>query len=153
MKIVISCDETKCHDWMAFAAWYSINKNLPDAEVTLVVNRGPTVYFNWANKCQVPIIRKNKATKLVCNDLVLPPYIAAVRNEEEIGPISSKSNNYATIVNYEEGCGSFVTSDWINRNDVPFRKAMKRFTTETMTVNEVAILSLWDRLDSVYKFL
>jgi hypothetical protein len=43
-------------DWLAFAAWYSANKNLPDAKVSLAICRSkdvPFQSFQWAKRLNV----------------------------------------------------------------------------------------------------
>jgi len=49
-------------DWEAFATWYSVYKNLPNAKVAIVCARNaetPFQYFQWAKKVNVPILRYN----------------------------------------------------------------------------------------------
>jgi hypothetical protein len=66
-------------------------------------------------------------------------------------PVSSKSNNQASFIDYSDGCGNFVVDKWINNQEVPFYRAMRRFRTHDLTVNEVAILNFWERCGFVYK--
>lgn len=50
LSILINSEYSLHHDWMSFAAWYSVYKNLPDAEVAVLCARdlgeGYTAY-NW----------------------------------------------------------------------------------------------------------
>jgi hypothetical protein len=53
LNILLACDCLPHHEWMAFASWYSISKNLPDAQVTLLCHRHQMNYqlFSWPKKC------------------------------------------------------------------------------------------------------
>lgn len=55
MSVLIVCDYSPHHDWMAFASWYSFSKMLPDAQVGILCNRKPFDWqmFSWARKCRV----------------------------------------------------------------------------------------------------
>jgi len=46
LNILITCDFSLHDDWMAFASWYSIYKNLPDANVTIFCARGLKDHFH-----------------------------------------------------------------------------------------------------------
>lgn len=44
-------------DWKAFATWYSVYKNLPEAKVVIVCNRNQRIefqYFQWAKRLNIP---------------------------------------------------------------------------------------------------
>lgn len=62
---------------------------------------------------------------------------------ECLGPFPAKKNIDSTFVSYFDGCGKFVIDNWIDSIDDPFRK---NFYSEGMTVNELRILQLWDRM-------
>jgi hypothetical protein len=53
-------------------------------------------------------------------------------------------------VDYSFGCGNFVVDEWINKSKVPFYKALRRFATNNLTVNEMAILTFWEQCHHVY---
>ncbi len=56
LSVVIRCQYRPHHNWMSFASYYSIQKNLPDAEVVLAVGRAEKidkVVFIWPNRCRV----------------------------------------------------------------------------------------------------
>jgi hypothetical protein len=47
-------------DWEAFATWYSIYKNLPNAKIAIVCARNketPFQYFQWTKRINVPMLR------------------------------------------------------------------------------------------------
>ena len=55
VAVVISCECTPHHNWMSFACWVSLNKNLPDAKVAVVATRGlGGNFFLWTKGCKVP---------------------------------------------------------------------------------------------------
>lgn len=65
LNIVIPCDYSFSHNWMSFICWYSISKNLPEANVIIVCNRKKMSYhlFSWTKRCKVKLII-NKDTDL-----------------------------------------------------------------------------------------
>lgn len=47
-------------DWQAFATWYSIYKNLPNAKIAITCARNsetPFHYFQWAKRINLPVLR------------------------------------------------------------------------------------------------
>lgn len=143
-RIVIECSCSPCHDWMAFAAWYSFRKMIPDVEVCLDVEIDRPM-FRWMH------IFSSKRTAGPWRDVVFPPTVIAVRDfEGDWTPAPSRSNSQTCLVDYSGGCGSFVVAEWINRNRHPFHRALMRFGRADMTVNEVAVLKMWERCESLY---
>lgn len=55
VSVLICCDYVPHHHWMAFAAWYSVYKNMPDAKVGVLCNRTNMTHkcFQWASRCDV----------------------------------------------------------------------------------------------------
>lgn len=144
LKITICCECNFCHEWMAFASYYSIKKYLPDCEVSLKVNLNKPI-FRWANRLGV------KISKNYSHFFKIDPSVLAVRDfEGSLDISSSKSNIQTTFVDYAEGCGNFVVDEWINSSRVPFFNARKRFGNANLTVNEMAILTLWEKCHYVY---
>jgi hypothetical protein len=75
----------------------------------------------------------------------------AVRDFEEDESISpSKGEVQTCLVDYSCGCGNFVVADWINNSKVPFLNAVKRFGNGSLTVNEMAILNVWEQCHNLY---
>ena len=140
---------------MAFASWYSINKNLPDAKVVIASPRREYertwLLFNWTYRLRVPLLFYTESITREAN-LVIPCTVMALRtyDTEHPGPVDVKSQEFATFVDYQEGCGRFIPSQWINRVAAPFRKAVKRLGTEDMTVNELKVLQMWEKLYILY---
>lgn len=144
-RIVIDCQCTPCHDWMAFASWYSFRKMLPDvpACVRVVLDRP---MFAW-----VPRLA-SRARSAEESDLVVAPTVMAVRDfcgDWAISP--ARSSEQTCLVDYSGGCGNFVVGKWINTDRHPFHRASARFGAASMTVNEVAVLKMWERCESLYR--
>lgn len=56
-NLTILINSHTAEDWKAFASWYSIYKNLPNAKIILVCNRNHKIefqYFQWAKRLKVP---------------------------------------------------------------------------------------------------
>lgn len=131
---------------MAFAAWYSFRKAFPDGRVLVEVELDKPL-FRWA-AVSGTLARGRRS------DFVFPPTVVAVRDFEGDWTVSpSKSSTQTALVDYSVGCGDFVVDKWINKNQVPFHRAMDRFGTSDMTVNEVAVLRLWERCNDLYRSL
>ena len=168
LGVFINCEPHPCDEWMAFACWYSILKNLPDAKVAVGYTLGKATMnlFTWTYKYKVrlaahtssniDLIAKNvfKSEK-ISNMLVVKPWTMAVRvyNEQSMGPIDVKNSEIATFVSYENGCAGFITPECINKVMAPFSHAVKRFANIDMTANEKKVLELWERADALYKSL
>lgn len=130
---------------MAFASWYSFRKMLPEVEVKVDVDLDLPI-FRWISTCG------SKAKGSSPEDVLIPPTVMAVRDfVGDWSVSSSKSADQTCLVDYSEGCGNFVVDKWINTNRHPFHNALRRFGTSTMTVNEVAVLKMWERCEAVYR--
>jgi len=130
---------------MAFAAWYSFRKMLPGARVSLDLRLDKPL-FRWASVFSCPISGGS------AHDVVFPPTVMAVREFAGSWEVSSsKSNSQTCFVDYSEGCGNFVVDKWINTNRVPFHRALKRFGTGSMTVNEAAVFRVWEACDNLFR--
>lgn len=148
LGFIINCNLTPQHDWMAFASWYSISKNFPDAKIIVTAQRDiPSAEFSWCRKCQVPLIQyKEVLPELdVEKTIVISPSVMAVRSNDDLRIVSSKSSEQSSLVDYLDGCGRFVTNEWIHKKGSPFSRASAKFTAGDLTVNEIAILKLWER--------
>lgn len=166
LAVVIRCKYLFAHDWMAFAAWYSLSKTLPDAVVYLSLDkterRTNRQFFSWIPKVGVRLssaIADNLSkTHMDCGTLMVRELteeqaeaMAAV-TDEEIPPqliSDAKDDQYTPFVSYRKGCGLFVESQWIDTTECPFSWA-DRFMTHSANANEVRILKLWKQLSSTY---
>jgi len=144
LVISIACRCVPCHDWMAFASWYSFRKAVPDCKVFIDVGLDRPL-FRWASV--FGSLGRPKSP-----DFRFAPTVLAAREfEGDWGVASSKSSDQRFLVDYSEGCGDFVVEEWINSNQVPFHGAFKRFGTPDMTVNETAVLRLWEKCNDLYR--
>ncbi len=161
LNILIKCNYSYAHDWMAFACWYSLDKFLPDAKVIIACT--PTdvkeQVFTWPKRVGVPM-RRNLVERpvlvldcdtVIIRDLVDVKYLneaGQIMNGQEI--ISeANSEDFTPFVSYKNGCGNFVTAQWINTTECPFPWA-DRFMTHSATINEVKVLKLWKQLCTTY---
>jgi hypothetical protein len=74
-------------------------------------------------------------------------------DENSLGPVDVKSNELCTFVDYSNGCGKFVTSAWIDKDGVPFKDALSRFSIVDMSVNESKLLEIWKNAYGIYRNL
>jgi len=170
LNILIICEYVSHHDWMTFASWYSIYKNLPDAVVKIACARTGNLQksiFNWVAKCNVQFVQysiKNVSNKELASDLgfysvnqdfiSITPEVMAVSyyNELGLGPITAKSDSNSTFVNYSEGCGKFVLSEWINTWKNPFGSTDKLYS-DKLLLNEYRILKCWEKCQLTYSVI
>jgi hypothetical protein len=130
---------------MAFASWYSFRKLMPEVEVCVAVDLDRPI-FRW-----VPIL-SSRFRGEKDGDFVVPPTVMAVRDfQDDWSVSSSKSDRQTCLVDYSSGCGNFVVDKWINKSQHPFHNATRRFGTSAMTVNEVAVLKMWERCEAVHR--
>lgn len=152
LSIVIKCDYVPHHDWMSFASWYSITKNLPDAKVRMVCKRSgtPLQMFRWTRKVRVPFIQSSIEPQPTSDDLWITPDVMAVStyDAENLGPVSVKENVVFTFASYLKGCGKFVLGEWINKR-CPFQMSQRFYATD-LTLNEYRVLRLWEKAFNSY---
>lgn len=128
---------------MAFASWYSLSKRLPDSVV--VIETRHCHLFGWARRLGVRIVSQSES------GFKIRPTTIAVRDFDGEASVSSAKTDIQTcLVDYSEGCGNFVVEEWINNSKVPFLNALKRFGTGSLTVNEMAILNVWEQCYNLY---
>ena len=68
LNILVSCDYSLHHDWMSFASWYSIYKNLPDAQVALLCARDLKdgyASFDWPYRCDIRFFQHENVGKRI----------------------------------------------------------------------------------------
>lgn len=178
LKIVIGCDYSNAHNWMSFISWYSLSKNLPDAEVFVSCNRTlmKNSLFGWTKKCKVPFFIHKTVDKFgqiaACNVknpvLYIPVETICVRDfseanfspndlsEEQIYFLNEdlscdcKQDKPCVFATYLNGWGRFVTSEWINRMNSPFIPNVK-FDSGDMTTNEIRISKLWKSATTLFQ--
>ena len=147
LKILINCNYDPTHDWMTFASWYSIAKNLPDAKVKILCSRTICKHqiFNWPSRCKVDFSFTKKPED--AEYLSITPDVMAVGeyDKDHLGPINCKLLETSTLVSYKEGCGQ-VLPDF---KRCPFSET-DRFFTENLTFNEYRIFKIWDKANTTY---
>ena len=155
LHVIIDCDYLPGYNWMSFSCWYSINKNLPDAQVMVAYQRAEPKWdlFHWTRKCKVRLLSYQykpvwKAFGEQGSVIVVSPESMAVRayDPENVGPTEVKEEAFSTFVSYSKGCGRFNTPGWINKLGVPFWGAVRKFRTIDCTVDEIKILEMWERM-------
>lgn len=70
LNVLISCEYTLHDDWQTFATWYSIYKNLPDAEVSILCARDfPGNYspFRWPTRAAVKFFQHENLEQNIPN--------------------------------------------------------------------------------------
>ena len=153
LNIVISCEYTPLHDWMTFASWYSIYKNLPDAEVGVFCKRTNIVgnLFEWKSKTKIPFVHYSQEFQAPEGVLLIEPDVMAINTFDPATPepVDVKIDGAATFVSYLNGCGSFVMSQWINTTRNPFGMA-SRFYSDNLNLNEYRVLKLWEKCHKIY---
>lgn len=162
LNVIIVAGRTFAHDWMSFGLWYSINKNMPDAQVFVRFfgPPGEVDLFRWLSKCGIKIARGEVGGKI----LLMPPHLIMVRElnnratdylgqdqKPNIESISceARGQDFAPFVDYRNGCGAFNWAEWIDKEGCPYDIAEGLMTHEA-TVNEVKVLQYWAQLGSIY---
>lgn len=143
--------------WMTKCAWYAANKFLPDARIIVCLNRTNVnlINYEWVVKVKAELLLVDSIPEIFTNgeEYVFPPSVIPVREcGENLGPSSSKGDEQTTFVDYKDGVGRFVVDLWIDKEETPFGLT-KRLATENMTVNETAVLRLWERLYLIHHAL
>jgi len=165
LTVVVKSKYSPIHNWMTFSAWYSMWKNLPDAEVIIMCERG--IYskqlMSWAQRISVKFFSyckdKDPVQVATINELITSgnkvmlfeePCVVAADVFRDGKVVDSKSSETGTFVSYREGCGKFVVSRWIDKLETPFAGASTRLMTPSVTVNEMRVLKLWDKMSLVF---
>jgi hypothetical protein len=162
LGVIIRCHQHSCERWMSFASWYSLYKLIPDAKVAVCLIRGAPDISSlvWPYKCDVPVFQCSEDDDpFECvsygdrKRFYMKSSTMAVRSYEGILNVThAKSSEMTTFVDYSEGCGNFVMAEWINSLSMPFMK-VDSFRHDDMTVNEIAVLKLWERMYHFYAML
>jgi len=139
LNINICTKQSLHNEWMAFACWYSVNRNLPTSKVSVTFPRSPSHYqFNWLSKCHIPW-RKGDCKF----DLVLEDYTMII--EDENGTLKTPEGTH-TIFDFRK-CGNFDLNDWMKEKRSPFMEEWK-----ANTVSEQKIFKLWKDMAYTFKF-
>jgi len=127
LTIFIQCENELLNHWLAYASWYSLNINLPHAQVKLLVKRtkDTSLYFDWAARRNINCYRyiEGSARGIIdCNKhadrpyLIIPPSVMAVKEFDKawLDILNGKSN---LII--ENGIEFYVNSEdnKVSKND------------------------------------
>ncbi len=169
LNIFISCKYEPAADWMTYASWYSIFKNIPDAEVALFVEKtGVTRHlFAWTYQCRLrcrSVLPDIEGPTLIINDdvmavrpldetwLIKLDEVTILKLDNFYGLCSeAKSSEVTTFVTYKGGCGNFVLPEWIDKERCPFAYAQHFLASDTS--NEQRVFDLWERANLTYSVL
>ncbi len=151
LHLFIKANRSYSGDWMSFCCWYSLTKLLPDTKISLLCQEK----FKWAKKMNIPIVTKD------CG-IIIEADTVAVREltDDNINHLNSgggmeslcclaQENVFLPFTSYKNGCGNFVTAEWIHKKECPFPLA-DRFMTDSATANEIRVLKLWRQLNTTY---
>lgn len=162
LNFLIETSYTLFSDWSTFALTYSLKRFLPDCSV--YINRmafSPTSYFTWIPKMGAKNSKdlgRNPFISIDSTILMLRPIEDEIAIKiKESGSVNefcseAKDDKFTSFISFASGCGNFVTTEWINRNDYPFLYA-EVFMTTGACVNEIEIIKLWKRANQIYSFL
>lgn len=143
MNFLITAPYSLFGDWSAFSLIYSIRKISPDAKIGIKVKKqvSDKHFFKWLNKFNL--------NKNLFSPLVIESSVMMVRFAEEFSISEAKEDKFTPFVSYKNGCGKFVYSEWIDKEDYPFPYA-ENFLTQNVCVNEIQIIKTWKQINNLY---
>ncbi|MCK9458397.1 MAG: hypothetical protein M0R80_01990 [Proteobacteria bacterium] len=156
--VVIECENKPIYSWMGFVSWYSVVKNLPNAEVIVVCKRSKDEpskeCFTWARRANIQFFFYENSYNLKTDKKIvikINSHVVVLREYDPqlLGPVDAKSDVLATFIDYSGGCGKFVMSEWINR-EVGLIQDVSKFASSEMSINEMKLLNLWEKSYQLY---
>lgn len=141
---------------MAFSLCYSMQKFLPDANVFIKYTKKSQIskqLFNWMTSLNIKNINKLSQPYLTLesdNIMIRPMETISYDDKEVCSEV--KEDKFTPFVSYQKGCGRFVFSEWINREEYPFSYA-DSFMAEDVCTNEIQVLKLWKQMNTLYPLL
>lgn len=169
LTLVVECQNRLDHHHMAFAGWFSLYKHLPDCELLLMCRRQPCSHqlYLWTSRVGVKLFYfSNKygledsvrSNRLVDSDQEIMfldhPFFAAcrsIRKQEKLDFSNLDEDIDTVFVQYTSGIGRFVPSQWINRQDAPFNRAVERFAVSNSNANELKVLRMWEKSQQIFE--
>lgn len=162
LNLVVETQYSLFGDWSSFALVYSLRKFLPDCKVYVKINRVDheiKQLFTWLQKLKVePIRNLTEAIAVKSTIIMVRPIdekdLAVIKGEQSLDGFCSDAggNNFTPFLSFASGCGNFVTSEWINKDDYPFPYA-DYFVSKDASINEIDIIKLWKQVNQSYSFL
>jgi hypothetical protein len=180
LSAIISTDQSLHSEWMTFACWYSINKNLPDAKVAVIFPRANNNYmFSMLNRCHIPYTTfstKNEhfdwlATFIKQKKLPEQKYILLDEPIMCIRELSDETleniNSTSEYVSDKKLCcdcrveeylsfvkynrlGDFNLDEWIKTEKQPPFHLTEKFKLSIKTINEFKVINLWEQMATTY---
>lgn len=180
LSILICCDFIVSHDWMSFLTFWSIKKNLPDANISVICRRkANSDIFHWTRKCSIPLTfhtteslseikelsLKNPKSKISEPVLLVKPNIVFLRDFDEAGFDSNIFKNHSFEI---EGLVSDVKSEnttvccdysdgWGNFvtstwiNKSSIPFSSVDYSAVIMSLNEKRFAALWESASKMYQ--
>ncbi len=120
LNILITCDYSIHDDWMSFASWYSVYKNLPDAKSALLCARDLKdgyASYNWPYRCDISFFQHENVGKHTGSQYLNKLYATYVALKEGIltQPLLVADCDVMTLTTLSED-----VLDKINDPDVTF---------------------------------
>jgi hypothetical protein len=178
-NLIIATNQSTHHEWMAFACWYSLNRNLPDHPVAVVFPRSNQSHqYTWLNRCKIPYLSYGAETteqqaidklirhRVICTAgepvVVFRDYMMAVRepNLNITGIVAAENlSGYSTCSNEEPAdiveyltCGKFIVAEWVEKEKRhPFNRTAQ-LMSRNRTINEQRVFHLWRQME-IFDFL
>lgn len=161
INCVILTEATPERDWKAFATWYTLRQFLPEAWIGLSCLRHSQSKecFVWSYCCKVPKVtctkyNLNNPFLFVHDDLMMLRPL----DDELVLPLIIKESNYwsevkqdkfTPFVTYERGCGKFVMTEWLNKEECPFPHA-DSLISQSACAGELQVLKFWKQMNFLY---
>ena len=174
-SFVIVTQQNHQHEWMAFACWYSIHRNLPENKVAVVFPRSSKHHqYTWLNKCHVPYLTyptdatpEQAVNTLIENKVISSSVIVIQDHHMIIRDIEDNVDSIVTcetlpfyancdsengcIVDYTK-CGKFILDEWLEKEQKhPFYNT-SQFMARNRTVNEQRVFQLWKQMGATFDF-
>jgi len=175
--MVIATQQGNHNEWMAFACWYSVHRNMSENKAAVVFPRSFKHHqFTWLNRCHVPYLAypagatAEQAIETLLNYgviaspvIVLRDYQMVIREiENSVDGITTaeslpcyadcSSEEAVSVVDCRR-CGKFALDEWIKGEQKhPFYRT-GQLVGRNRTVNEQRVFKLWKQMAAVFDFL
>jgi len=160
ITVVAEADYTFLDEWQAFACWFSVKRNMPDASFCVELSkgrrRGDKQLYQWARRAGATVVSRHQdrvpTIRVPCHSALIRPYepemVEGMRGCVRPLVKEARSEGWYYWVDASE-CGLFRRSEWLDRADCPLYMA-DRFATPDLTVSEEKVLRLWGQASSLF---